>query len=221
MRRLILMGLGLAVAGAIAACGPRAGTLEGAAAALGAARCNPIEFSGSGRWFQFGQAPSPALPWPQFDVSRPTAPPSTSTRSSARVRMTRRQTVEPGRARPTPVSSVPNNWSAAGSPGTWPFRAAARRHAAGRPAHAGGGRGTVMEIWSTPHGFVKAAVANNATVAAGRRRFEVTFTAAGHRYAGPSTRRTRWSGSAPGSTTPFSATRSWRPCSPTTGTSAA
>ena len=69
MRRFHSLLVGAAVFAASVACGPRAGTLEGAAAALGVADLQSIEFSGPGRWYQFGQAPSPALPWPQFDVS--------------------------------------------------------------------------------------------------------------------------------------------------------
>ena len=42
-----------------------------------------------------------------------------------------------------------------------------------------------MEIWSTPHGFVKAAVANNASSTPAGTGSEVTFTAGGkYRYAG-------------------------------------
>ena len=105
MRRAICL-VGVIVIVVVAACGPRAGTLDGAAAALGSASLNSIEFSGSGRWFQFGQAPSPTLAWPQFDVSAYNAAINFQT-PSARVRMTRIQTVEPGRVRPTPATQSP------------------------------------------------------------------------------------------------------------------
>jgi hypothetical protein len=49
------------------------GTLQASAAALGAADTKTIEYSGAGKWFQFGQAPNPTLPWPAFDVSAYTA----------------------------------------------------------------------------------------------------------------------------------------------------
>ena len=69
--RSVLM---LAVAGAMAVgCGPRAGTLEGASQTLRAGETSSIEFSGAGRWSQFGQAPGPELAWPQFDVTSYTA----------------------------------------------------------------------------------------------------------------------------------------------------
>ena len=64
---------GVVIVAATAGCGPRAGTLEAASAALGATTIQSIEYSGTGRWFQFGQAPNPTLPWPAFEVSRFTA----------------------------------------------------------------------------------------------------------------------------------------------------
>ena len=42
-----------------------------------------------------------------------------------------------------------------------------------------------MEIWTTPHGFIKAAVANNATSQTAAGGSEVSFTLDGkHRYVG-------------------------------------
>jgi glyoxylase-like metal-dependent hydrolase (beta-lactamase superfamily II) len=184
MQRLITAASGLILVGAVAACGPRAGTLEGAAAALGSASLNSIEFSGSGRWFQFGQAPSPTLPWPQFDLSAYNAAINFQT-PSARVRMTRIQTVEPGRLRPTPAPQSPDQvmsgafaWNmvmpGGGPPGMPP---------AAQPVPAAVEERTA-EIWSTPQGFVKAAMANNATPQPAGGGSTVTFTAAGHRYEG-------------------------------------
>ena len=93
MRRVLFPVLACAV---VCACGPRAGTLEGADAALRAAETSSIEFSGSGRWYQFGQAPNAKLPWPQYDVSSYKATINYAT-PSARVQMTRMQTVDPTR----------------------------------------------------------------------------------------------------------------------------
>ncbi len=184
MQRLITVSLGLGVAAAIAACGPRAGTLDGAAAALSTSTLQSLEFSGSGRWFQFGQAPSPTLPWPQFDVSAYTAAINFET-AGARVRMTRIQTVEPGRARPTPATQSPEQLVS----GTFAWNMAVPGGSpAGTPPAAQPNPAAVeerlMEIWSTPQGFVKAAIANNATVQPAGGGSTVTFTAAGHRYEG-------------------------------------
>src|SRR5262245_36870067 len=59
MRTLVIPSLAFVIAVASAACGPQAGSLEAANNALGAAQVNAIEFSGTGRWYQFGQAPAP------------------------------------------------------------------------------------------------------------------------------------------------------------------
>lgn len=181
--RLNWTGAGVLVVLTSVACGPTAGSLEGAASALGAADTRSIEFSGKGKWFQFGQAPSPTLPWPQFDVSSYTATIDYAA-PGARVRMTRIQTVEPGRQRPAPVEQRPEQlvsgthaWNVPQTPtggGAAPPPQAAPAAVAER----------TMEIWSTPQGFVKAAIANSATSQPAGGGSEVSFTAGGHRYEG-------------------------------------
>ena len=65
MRRSVVVSLGLLVALYIGACATQEpGTLQAATAALGASELKSIEYSGTGKWFQFGQAPNPTLPWP-------------------------------------------------------------------------------------------------------------------------------------------------------------
>jgi hypothetical protein len=44
--------------------------LQAATEALKAKDLKSIEYSGTGKWFQIGQAPNPTLPWPPFDVSQ-------------------------------------------------------------------------------------------------------------------------------------------------------
>jgi glyoxylase-like metal-dependent hydrolase (beta-lactamase superfamily II) len=175
----------LAAALAVAAFPAYAASLQAAADALGAAETKSIEYAGAGRWFQFGQAPSPTLPWPAFDVSRYQASINYET-PAARVQMTRVQTVEPGRARPAPVEQRPDQyvsgtsaWNLAAPPG-----AAAGTAPVAQPQPAAVEE-RVMEIWTTPHGFLRAAAANNATSQPAGGGSEVTFTAGGkHRYVG-------------------------------------
>ncbi len=122
------------------------------------------------------------MPWPQFDVSAYSATLDFTT-PGARVEMTRRQTVEPGRARPAPVEQRPVQLVSGGF--AWnmvPGAAGAAPTAQATPAAV---EERVMEIWSTPHGFVKAALANNATVSPAGGGSEVTFTVGGkYRYVG-------------------------------------
>src|SRR5258705_3332561 len=92
-----------------AACGTRAASLQASADALKAANTQTIVYSGTGKWFQFGQAPNPTLPWQAFDVSDYTASIDYDT-PSARIQMTRKQVVEPGRLRPAPVEQKPDQY---------------------------------------------------------------------------------------------------------------
>jgi glyoxylase-like metal-dependent hydrolase (beta-lactamase superfamily II) len=160
-----------------AACSRPAGTLDAAREALRADTTQSISFAGSGRWYQFGQSPAASLPWPAFDVSSYDASIDYQA-PAARIQMVRRQVVEPGRVRPAPVeqrvdqhvngTSAWNVPPAGGNPAPQPAAVEER----------------VMEIWTTPHGFLRAAAANAATSEAADGGSRVTFVADGHRYVG-------------------------------------
>ena len=184
MRRLRVLTVGSVIALVSAACGQPAGSLQAAADALGAASLKSVEFSGSGRWFQFGQAPNPTLPWPQFDVSTFKTAINYET-PSARVEMTRLQTVEPGRLRPGPVEQKPVQLISASYAWNLAVPADAQPDAAPVPqAQPATVEERMMEIWSTPQGFVKAALANNATSQPANGGSEVSFTVGKNRYVG-------------------------------------
>jgi glyoxylase-like metal-dependent hydrolase (beta-lactamase superfamily II) len=182
MHKLLTATIAIALGAAGGGCNqqpPR--SLEAAREALGVDELQSIEFSGTGRWFQFGQAPSPTLPWPQFDLSSYTATIDYQI-PAARVQMTRIQTVEPGRARPAPVEQRPDQYVSGRS--AWNMAAPAGAPPAPQSQPAAVEERT-MEIWATPHGFVKAALANNATSQPAGSGLEVSFTVGGtHRYVG-------------------------------------
>jgi glyoxylase-like metal-dependent hydrolase (beta-lactamase superfamily II) len=186
MRRkpFVLLAVIAATAG-VTACGPAAGTLDAARDTLGAADVRSISFSGTGRWFQFGQAPSPTLPWPQFEVSSYTAAVDYET-PSARVQMTRRQTIEPGRARPAPAEQRIDQYVSGTAAWNVPVPAPGATGPAPTPApQPAAVEERIMEIWTTPHGFLRAAAANQATSQQAGAGTEVTFTAGGkYRYVG-------------------------------------
>ena len=180
MHAFKLKAIGLSVALAFVAGGVSAApSLQAAAKAV--AGTQSIEFSGTGRWFQFGQAPAPNTPWPPFDVSSYVADLNFDT-GAARVQITRLQTPEPPRLRPAPVEqkvdqyvlgttawNVPVN-PAAGAPATPSSQPAAVEERA-------------AEILATPQGFLKAALANKAKT--GKGGTEVSFTTGGkYRYVG-------------------------------------
>lgn len=177
-RRFPSRPLLLAAALSAASCAPtETGTLQAAAAALKANETFAVEYSGTGKWFQFGQAPNPTLPWPAFEVSAFTAFVNYET-PVARVQMTRRQIVEPGRARPAPVEQRPVQLMS----GTFAWNLAP----AGAQAQPEALEERTMEVWTTPHGFLRAALANNAaSQPAEGGGSEVTFTRDGkYRYVG-------------------------------------
>lgn len=171
---------GAALALSTLALAAQAATLQSAAQALGVAQVQSIEFSGAGKWFQFGQAPAPGLSWPQFDVSRYVASIDYD-KSQARVQIQRLQTIDPHRARPVPVEqrvdqyvSGPVAWNQGVAPApvtVTPQSAAVEERTA--------------EIWSSPQGFVKAALVHQAKSRPSKGGVEVSFTVGGkYRYVG-------------------------------------
>ncbi len=186
MRRLTTLAIvAVSAAGPAGCAGEAPGTLSASQAALATTDTRSIEVPGTGRWFQFGQAANPTLPWPAFDLK------SFSARidyeaPAALVQMERIQVVEPNRARPTPVAqrvvqvvSGTHAWNmaapAGAAPGTGPAPQA-------QPAAV---EERVMEIWTTPHGFLKAAAANAASSQGVEGGSEITFTVGGkYRYVG-------------------------------------
>ncbi|WP_290867127.1 MBL fold metallo-hydrolase [Aquabacterium sp.] len=172
--------LGLATALTATALAAQAVTLASASDALGADRVESLSLQGAGRWFQFGQAPAPGLPWPQFDVSNYSADIHFAA-PSARVQISRLQTIEEGRWRPASVLQKVDQYvngdkawnvgvAPAASTATWQPAAVEERAA---------------EVWSTPQGFLKAAKANQAVSRPIPGGIELSFTLAGkYRYVG-------------------------------------
>jgi glyoxylase-like metal-dependent hydrolase (beta-lactamase superfamily II) len=156
-------------------------SLPAAAAALKANDTQSIAFSGTGQWFQFGQAPAPSLPWPAFNVSRYEAAIDYDSRS-ARVQIARLQVVEPNRARPAPVEQKVDQYIAGAQAWNLPTAAGAAPTPTAQPAAVAE---RSAEIWSTPQGFLKAALASQATTRQTPEGTEVSFTANGKdRYVG-------------------------------------
>lgn len=179
MQSFRLQALGLAVSLAFSAGAFAAPSLQDAAKAFDVANAKSIEYSGTGRWFQFGQAPAPNTPWPPFDVKSYTADVNFDA-AAARVQIARLQQLEPPRVRPDPVEqkvdqyvfgttawNVPTNGT--GNPTSQP--AAVEERSA--------------EILATPQGFIKAALANKANSKPVKDGVEVNFLVGGkYRYVG-------------------------------------
>jgi glyoxylase-like metal-dependent hydrolase (beta-lactamase superfamily II) len=156
-----------------------AASLESAAQLLGANSAKTLEFSGSGHWFQFGQAPVPGGPWPQFDVSRYEAAIDFDA-SAEHVNLARLQTIDPARARPAPVEQKVDAWlrgDKAWNVGAAP-NAAPDAPLVTTPALPSVEERTA-EIWATPQGFLKAALANKAKSEPANGGVDVSFTVGG------------------------------------------
>jgi glyoxylase-like metal-dependent hydrolase (beta-lactamase superfamily II) len=174
------VGLAAVLTGAGCSSAPKHG-LQAASEASGADNVKAIEFTGTGRWYQFGQAPNPDLAWPQFDVKDFKADINYDN-ASARVQITRSQTVEPGRLRPAPAEQKVVQYVSGGT--AWNVAATGNAAPVSSPQPAAVEE-RLAEIWSSPQGFLKAAQANHAASKTANNSTEVSFSIADkYRYVG-------------------------------------
>jgi len=161
MNKLMYPFLGLALSLTVTGCATfTPGPLKSSANALEVANIRTIEFSGLGKWYQFGQAPNPSSAWPQFDVSSYKAT-INYVNTAERVQITRSQTIEPDRIRPAPVEQKVDQYLNGST--AWnisiPVNADQSATATIQPTAV---EERTAEILSTPQGFLRAALANNA-----------------------------------------------------------
>ncbi len=167
IKKFGLLSVGLAMT--LAACSEPAGTLPAASQALDSPNTTSISFTGTGKWYQFGQAPVPNQAWPAFDVSAYTQTVSYGDPAGARVEMTRLQVVDPNRARPAPVEQKVDQYVS----GAFAWNAPPGGTISAQPAAA---EERTVEIWATPQGFLKAAAAHEAKVTQANGGSEVVFS---------------------------------------------
>src|SRR5438132_8217928 len=133
-------------------------SLDQVAKAMGAAAVKSIQYTGSGLNFQVGQNYSPDLPWPRFIVKSYTRAVNYET-ATLRDELVRLQGEDPprggggqpvrGEQRQTFVLNGDFAWTVTGEVvNPTPIALVDRQ----------------LQLWTTPHGVVKAAIANNATV---------------------------------------------------------
>ncbi len=132
--------------------------LAAAADAMGAASLNSIEFTGSGNVFSFGQAFEPGERWPRF-IQRTHSAAINYQTPAMRLVQVRSQGEHPPRGggaqavgadqRTVSVVSGKFAWQEAGAQATPNPGAAGDR---------------LYQLWATPHGVIKAAIANSARV---------------------------------------------------------
>jgi glyoxylase-like metal-dependent hydrolase (beta-lactamase superfamily II) len=159
MRRLFAWTAALVLCTPIASPAQNArATLDGAAKAMSAVEVKSLEWSGSGVFFAPGQSYTPGQPWPRFIAKSQTRSVNYET-ASLRDDVVRTQGENPprgggvqpvrGEQRQQFVLSGDLAWTVvADVPAPTPIALAERQ----------------MQLWTTPHGVIRAALANNATV---------------------------------------------------------
>ena len=157
MRIVSVLLIGIAVVTFVAGCGQRSG-VAAVADAMGAANLNSIQYSGSGFVFGFGQAYAPGDPWPRFFQTAYNASVNYQT-PAMRLEAVRSQAENPphggaaqpvaGQQRTVQVVSGKYAWAEGGD----------------QPVpNPGAVSDRLRQLWLTPHGVIKAAMTNNATI---------------------------------------------------------
>ena len=154
--------------------------LQAAGEAMGAP--NSIEYSGTGWVANVGQSHTPAGDWPRFEVTAYSRAIDYDARSSKEIH-TRRQGDYPALGGGTPLAGEQERILLTSGEHAWTMRGSA---AVPQPAAADVRQ---LDIWMSPHGFLKAAAAADdatalAVVLEGRPLTIVSFTAMGHRLNG-------------------------------------
>jgi glyoxylase-like metal-dependent hydrolase (beta-lactamase superfamily II) len=156
MRTFFGWVVGIALLTAISGCAQQKTGIEAAAEAMGATSLNSIEYSGSGSAYAFGQAFAPGERWPRFEAKTYAVAVNYQT-PAMRVDTVRAQGEHPPRGgggqpfatdqRTIQVVSGKYAWSEGG----------------GQPAaNPGAVTERLRQVWLTPHGVIKAAVASGA-----------------------------------------------------------
>ena len=156
--------------------------LQTAADTLGVAKIKTLQFTGSGANFSVGQNYLPNEAWPKVDVKNYTASINYDTGSLRAELLREMGAVMPrgggapffGEQRQVQVVSGNYAWNVPAPPANAPAGAAPPAAAAPdtQPER-------MLAVWSTPQGFVKAAMANNASMRNARGGTEVSFTVGG------------------------------------------
>jgi glyoxylase-like metal-dependent hydrolase (beta-lactamase superfamily II) len=144
--------------------------LENATKAMGDVKS--IQFSGTGHLSALGQAWNPSSPWPASNIKSYTRTVDYGSQS-AREELTRNEGDPPAKGGGAPITgdqrqvNLVSGRYAWNQPGNAP-----------QPAIAAADE-RQLQIWLTPHGFLKAAMQNNAAAKGSKKATVVTFTAMG------------------------------------------
>jgi len=182
MRKMLLLASICALALAMPAAAQQ-GALQTAANALGVATIKTLEFTGTGQAFSVGQNYVASDPWPGVPLKTYT---STINYDTGAMRVDLVRTMGPlmPRGGGAPFTGDQRQIQLVSGNFAWNMPAPAANAAAGGPApqaapQAAAQPERMLALWATPQGFVKAAMANNATSRQVRGGTEVSFTVGG------------------------------------------
>lgn len=172
MKKMLWMALLGAMCSPLVVAQDAKGVIDAASQAMGATSLQSVQYAGTGSVFMFGQAARPDAPWPQFKVVKYVTAVNYNT-PALREEIVR-----------TELGGPPRGGGAGGfnpATGQGGMRPLLGEQTQIRQATARTETG-LLDIWMTPHGFLKAAAANSAaaTIAnAGGRGTTVSFPALG------------------------------------------
>ena len=159
--------ISVALAIALSGCAQQPTGVAAAAEAMGATNLNSIQFSGSGSNFAFGQAAAPGVRWPRFVVK--TYDIAIDYQAPAmRLDMLRAQGENPPRGGGAqPFATDVRTRQVVSGKFAW------TEGAAQPTPNPGAVSDRLRQLWLTPHGVIKAALAANATAAGNVVTFKV------------------------------------------------
>jgi glyoxylase-like metal-dependent hydrolase (beta-lactamase superfamily II) len=174
MRSYITLALSAFLTLSLTACSQQT-PLQKAAALLNAENVKSVQVVASGKNFSVGQNYTATDPWPEVTVKNYTALINYDT-NSARVELTREMGAVMPKGGGAPFFGEQKQVQVVSGDYAWNVPAMAGAPAAPAPDAA---PERMLAIWSTPTGFVKAAMANNATTTANGTSTDVAFTVGG------------------------------------------
>jgi len=182
MRKIILLVVVAVLIVASVLTAQQRTALQMAADTLGAARIKTLQFTGSGANFSVGQNYLPNEPWPKVDVKNYSASINYDT-GSLRAELLREMGPVMPRGGGAPFFGEQRQIQVVSGNYAWNVPVPPANAPAGAAPPAAAAPDTQLErmlaVWSTPQGFVKAAMANNASMRNARGGTEVSFTVGG------------------------------------------
>lgn len=179
MKTFSILATALVFAFTIGPSAQQADPIKAAADRLGAGALKTLQFTGSGRNFSVGQNYTASEPWPPVTVKSYTASINYDT-GSMRQELLREMGTTMPRGGGAPFTGEQRQIQLVSGNYAWNVPAAAAGAAAPPAAPAPGNAvERMLWLWATPQGFVKAAMANNATTKKAKGGTDVSFTVGG------------------------------------------